>query len=356
MLRVSATELPFSSTFFIAITHDLRPSIFGSTEAAFADALPIFFVAFLLGFVPSLRDVASLRGAEMRIGAFLVVVFTDAALVVDVDDGLVLAAILHTNQRSTISRRARRRPRRRACETVKTTSDSSRSRAVRRHFAADAVAAPRCDVATLRRNSFMFTIARSIGAAAAPTSSSSVFASSRRCRSTSSPSSSSSSSRIGVVVVKAKTDVDSAAAPASAASSFARVDARKCAFGALALGAITMASIGVDDGGVFDVGGAAFAADAASGLADNVVVGGDGNELWTLAGGEVPFWANMVKYARFSISIMVGFAYMFGRPVVALMKKPGTAALVIGVGAGGYFFFKFTIETMLGLSDPATMG
>ena len=117
-----------------------------------------------------------------------------------------------------------------------------------------------------------------------------------------------------------------------------------------------MASIGVDDGGVFDVGGAAFAADAASGLADNVVVGGDGNELWTLAGGEVPFWANMVKYARFSISIMVGFAYMFGRPVVALMKKPGTAALVIGVGAGGYFFFKFTIETMLGLSDPATMG
>ena len=202
----------------------------------------------------------------------------------------------------------------------------------------------------------MFTIARSIGAAAAPTSSSSVVASSRRCRSTSSPSSSSSSSRIGVVVAKAKTDVDSAAAPVSAASSFARVDARKCAFGALALGAITMASIGVDDGGVFDVGGAAFAADAASGLADNVVVGGDGNELWTLAGGEVPFWANMVKYARFSISIMVGFAYMFGRPVVALMKKPGTAALVIGVGAGGYFFFKFTIETMLGLSDPATMG
>ena len=86
MLRVSATELPCSSTFFIAITHDLRPSIFGSTEAAFADALPVFFVAFLLGFVPSLRDVASLRGAEMRIGAFLVVVFTDAALVVDVDD------------------------------------------------------------------------------------------------------------------------------------------------------------------------------------------------------------------------------------------------------------------------------
>ena len=349
MLRVSATELPFSSTFFIAITHDLRPSTFGLTEGAAADALPTFFVAFLLGFVPSLRDVASLRGAEMRIGAFLLVVFTDAALVVDVDDGLVLAAILQTNQRSTISRRARRLPRRRARKTVKITSDSSRSRAVRRRFAADAVAAPRC-VATLRRNSFMFTIARSIGAAAAPTSSSSIVASSRRCRSTSS-----SSSRIGVVVAKAKTDVDSAAAPASAASSFARVDARKCAFGALALGAITMASIGVDDGGVFDVGGAAFAADAASGLADNVVVGGDGNELWTLAGGEVPFWANMVKYARFAISVMVGFAFMFGRPIVGLLKKPQTAVLVIGGGVAGYKFFRFTIETMLGMNDDMTL-
>ena len=31
-------------------------------------------------------------------------------------------------------------------------------------------------------------------------------------------------------------------------------------------------------------------------------------QLWQVAGGEVPFWANMVKYARFSISIMVGFA------------------------------------------------
>ena len=52
--------------------------------------------------------------------------------------------------------------------------------------------------------------------------------------------------------------------------------------------------------------------------------------LWSVAGGEVPFWANMVKYARFSISIMVGFAFMFGRPIVNLLKKPQTAVLVIG--------------------------
>lgn len=69
----------------------------------------------------------------------------------------------------------------------------------------------------------------------------------------------------------------------------------------------------------------------------------------------MPFWANMVKYARFSISIMVGFAYMFGRPVVALMKKPQTAALVALAAGGGYVFFKFTIETMLGLNDVETL-
>lgn len=78
-------------------------------------------------------------------------------------------------------------------------------------------------------------------------------------------------------------------------------------------------------------------------------------QLWSVAGGEVPFWANMVKYARFSISIMVGFAFMFGRPIVNLLKKPQTAILVIGGGYGGYKFFKWTIETMLGMSDPDTL-
>ena len=74
-----------------------------------------------------------------------------------------------------------------------------------------------------------------------------------------------------------------------------------------------------------------------------------------MAGGEVPFWANMVKYARFSISIMVGFAFMFGRPVVNLLKKPQTAVLVFAGGYGGYKFFRFTIETMLGMNDDMTL-
>jgi hypothetical protein len=110
--------------------------------------------------------------------------------------------------------------------------------------------------------------------------------------------------------------------------------------------------------------GCADGADAIAAMAGTMADGADNaaaatttpNELFALAGGEVPFWANMVKYARFSISIMVGFAYMFGRPVAALLKKPQTAAAVVAVGAGGYVFFKFTIETMLGMNDPSTMG
>ena len=97
--------------------------------------------------------------------------------------------------------------------------------------------------------------------------------------------------------------------------------------------------------------GVARAAEAAT--ADNARTASDA--LFDLAGGEVPFWANMVKYARFSISIMVGFAYMFGRPVVAALKKPQTAILVVGGGYGAVRFFQWTIETMSGVNDPMTM-
>jgi len=100
----------------------------------------------------------------------------------------------------------------------------------------------------------------------------------------------------------------------------------------------------------------ACAADAADTFS-NLDVGStaDPSAVFDLAGGEVPFWANMVKYARFSISIMVGFVFMFGRPVVSLLKKPQTAILVLGGGFFGFKFFKFTIETMLGMNDDMTM-
>jgi len=52
---------------------------------------------------------------------------------------------------------------------------------------------------------------------------------------------------------------------------------------------------------------------AASTLSDNAdglslgagaAAGAGPHELYQLAGDNIPFWANMVKYARFSISIM----------------------------------------------------
>ena len=52
---------------------------------------------------------------------------------------------------------------------------------------------------------------------------------------------------------------------------------------------------------------------------------------------------------------MVGFAFMFGRPVVAALKKPQTAILVLGGGYGAVRFFQWTIETMSGVNDPMTM-
>ncbi|CAL6279845.1 unnamed protein product [Bathycoccus prasinos] len=71
-----------------------------------------------------------------------------------------------------------------------------------------------------------------------------------------------------------------------------------------------------------------------------------------MAGEDIPFWANMAKYARFSISIMVGFVYMFARPVAKLMKDPKTAALVVLVAIAGVQFFKFTLTEMLAMNDP----
>jgi len=71
-----------------------------------------------------------------------------------------------------------------------------------------------------------------------------------------------------------------------------------------------------------------------------------------MAGEDIPFWANMAKYARFSISIMVGFVYMFARPVAKLLKEPKTAVLVVVAAIGGFQFFKWTITEMLAMNDP----
>lgn len=123
-----------------------------------------------------------------------------------------------------------------------------------------------------------------------------------------------------------------------------------------AAGPIAMSDLDVKCAALFATFAVAFfAADPAFAADADAHARAAGAPLFDLAGGEVPFWANMVKYARFSISIMVGFAFMFGRPVVNLLKKPQTAVLVIGGLVGGFKFFKWTIETMSGINDDMTM-
>ena len=123
-----------------------------------------------------------------------------------------------------------------------------------------------------------------------------------------------------------------------------------------AAGPIVMSDLDVKCAALFATFAVAFfAADPAFAADADAHARAAGAPLFDLAGGEVPFWANMVKYARFSISIMVGFAFMFGRPVVNLLKKPQTAVLVIGGLVGGFKFFKWTIETMSGINDDMTM-
>ena len=45
----------------------------------------------------------------------------------------------------------------------------------------------------------------------------------------------------------------------------------------------------------------------------------------------------------------------FSSKVVAALKKPQTAILVLGGGYGAVRFFQWTIETMSGVNDPMTM-
>jgi len=135
----------------------------------------------------------------------------------------------------------------------------------------------------------------------------------------------------------------------------ARVRAASSDEASPAAGPVAMSDLDVKCAALFATFAVAFFAADPAFAADADAHAAAGAPLFDLAGGEVPFWANMVKYARFSISIMVGFAFMFGRPVVNLLKKPQTAVLVIGGLVGGFKFFKWTIETMSGINDDMTM-
>lgn len=64
------------------------------------------------------------------------------------------------------------------------------------------------------------------------------------------------------------------------------------------------------------------------------------------------FWVNILRYFQFFISLMTGTAYVILKPFAGLLKRPVTAVLLVVGVVGFIFFLRFTIDAMLGLTDP----
>jgi len=62
--------------------------------------------------------------------------------------------------------------------------------------------------------------------------------------------------------------------------------------------------------------------------------------------------SNLAKYARFAISLSTGTVYVILKPFAGLLKKPVTAVLLVVGVVGFIFFLNFTINAMLGITDP----
>ncbi|KAI3435757.1 hypothetical protein D9Q98_001815 [Chlorella vulgaris] len=63
------------------------------------------------------------------------------------------------------------------------------------------------------------------------------------------------------------------------------------------------------------------------------------------------FWGNVVSYISYFFSVLLGTAYIAVKPIIELMKKPGTAVLVVAGTASLIWFVSFTVQAMLGMND-----
>ncbi|GAB4822131.1 hypothetical protein N2152v2_009177 [Parachlorella kessleri] len=101
------------------------------------------------------------------------------------------------------------------------------------------------------------------------------------------------------------------------------------------------------------VGVAALA--AAPGAA---VAGGEGYHshsaqvLFDIAEGEAGFWSNVLRYISYFFSVLLGTAYVALKPLVDLFKRPTTALLALGGIVGLIAFVSFTVNAMLGVTEP----
>lgn len=56
------------------------------------------------------------------------------------------------------------------------------------------------------------------------------------------------------------------------------------------------------------------------------------------------FWGNVVSYISYFFSVLLGTAYIAVKPIIELMKKPGTAVLVVAGTASLIWFVSFTVQ------------
>ncbi len=67
---------------------------------------------------------------------------------------------------------------------------------------------------------------------------------------------------------------------------------------------------------------------------------------------EQEFWGNVARYGRFFVTVMLGTGSVLLRPLVEMFKRPVSAILAIVGIVGLSIFVKYTLDAMLGLSEP----
>jgi hypothetical protein len=64
------------------------------------------------------------------------------------------------------------------------------------------------------------------------------------------------------------------------------------------------------------------------------------------------FLSNVARYGRYFVTVMLGTGYVMLKPLAAAFQRPGSALLALALVGGGFVVVKFTLDAMLGLSDP----
>lgn len=66
---------------------------------------------------------------------------------------------------------------------------------------------------------------------------------------------------------------------------------------------------------------------------------------------DTPIWENIVRYAQYFFSVMLGTGYVMLKPFAQLLRNPLTGVLVVGGAVGLVVFVKTTVNAMLGVDD-----